>query len=88
MKKREITLILLSMNTTREELINDIDAFIQRTGMSAASFGLAVARDNKLVSRLRSGRDILTGTADKIRDFMASYENKNNRPACGGESNK
>ena len=41
--------------------------------MSATQFGVDIVRDSTLVKRLRDGRDITTGTADKIRAYIANH---------------
>lgn len=41
---------------TQTELVETIDQHLQRTGVSAASFGRTVARDPNLVHDIRKGR--------------------------------
>jgi len=43
--------------TTRDKLIDEIDAFIARTGVKEYKIGAAVIGDPSFVLRLRRGRD-------------------------------
>lgn len=48
-------------------LVDEVDAYLQRTGVSPSRFGRAVARDPSLVSDLRRGRRPLPPLAARIR---------------------
>ena len=63
--------------TSTEILLADIEAFLLRTGMKAADFGLLAVRDVAFVYRLRDGRDLRMSTADRVRDFMRAHESGN-----------
>ena len=54
-------------------LLDDIDAFLLRTGISQGRFGLKAANNGRLVARLREGRRVWPETEEKIRVFMAQY---------------
>ncbi|MCH9750890.1 MAG: hypothetical protein K0U61_01595 [Alphaproteobacteria bacterium] len=74
--------------TTRDRLLADIESFLRATGMSHTKFGKLVANDTALITELRAGRDIRLGTADKIRDYMASALKSKceNSPGTPGET--
>jgi len=61
---------------TNESLVAEIEEFLRESGMEATMFGHRVQREWRLVDRLRSGGDVTTRTAEKIRAFIAE-----NRPA-------
>lgn len=58
------------MNHT-DQLLNEIEAFLGRTGMAATTFGQKAILNSKLVDRLRKGGTVTLQTAETIRDFMA-----------------
>lgn len=55
-------------------LLQEIEAFLNRTGMSATAFGAKALNDPPFVQQLRDGRDPKMSTVDRIRDFMARDE--------------
>src|SRR5215472_3742304 len=54
-----------------DEILQDIPAYCQRTGLAESTFGRRAVNDGKLVQRLREGGRITTDTFDRIRLFMA-----------------
>lgn len=56
------------------DLLDDIRAFLERTGMGPAYFGKAAANNTRLLERLEAGRPILTSTERRVREFMAARE--------------
>jgi hypothetical protein len=64
------------MSTTKrdpQKLLEEIEAFLVRTGMNATEFGLKAKGDGFIVGRLRNGKDVRTGTASELRRFMEDY---------------
>lgn len=57
----------------RSELMQEINAFLKRTGMSPTSFGTESIGDRTLMISLRRGRDLKLRTVEKIRAFMQAY---------------
>ena len=57
---------------TRAELIKEIEAFLEETGMPPTSFGINAVGDRALMISLKAGRDPKLATADKIRNYMAA----------------
>ena len=56
------------------QLLVEIEAFLDRTGTAATTFGLRSVNDGKLVDRLRAGGNVTLPTADRIRVSMATWE--------------
>lgn len=55
-----------------QDLLTSIERFLADTGMSASYFGEKAVRNSKVVARLRNGRPIQVGTANRLRAFMAA----------------
>jgi len=58
---------------TSEQLLAEIREFCRATRTSESTFGRLVVNDGKLVSRLRDGARITTGTLDKVRRYLAEH---------------
>jgi aspartate carbamoyltransferase catalytic subunit len=54
-------------------LIQEIEAFLASSGMSATAFGTKVLNDPPFVQQLRAGRDPKMSTADRVRQFIADF---------------
>lgn len=54
-------------------LLNEIEAFLASTGMSATAFGTKVLNDPPFVQQLRAGRDPKMSTAERVRQFIADF---------------
>lgn len=61
------------MTSIRDALLTEIEAFLAKHNMAPAKFGQLAVSDMGFVLRLRAGRDIRIGTADRAREFMHSY---------------
>ena len=59
---------------SREQLLEDVEAFLAKTGMYASYLGRDAVNDTALVSRLRAGRDVRSETADRVRTFMRTWK--------------
>jgi hypothetical protein len=59
---------------TREALLQDIEGFLDRVGMTATKFGKLSVNDPTLVHRMRKGADVRMETAEKLRKFMAEHQ--------------
>jgi len=55
----------------RDELLTDIERFLRTSGMDHTRFGKEALNDPSFVTRLRAGKDVRTGTVDRIRKFIA-----------------
>lgn len=55
-------------------LIDEIDAFLTRTGMSATAFGTEVLKDPPFVFQLREGRDCKMSTVERVREFIREWK--------------
>lgn len=55
------------------ELLKDIDAFLELTGMKPTNLGLAAINDPMLYGDLKRGRRLWDETEQKVRGFMRMY---------------
>lgn len=55
---------------TRDEFLQEIEAFLRAHAMSAGRFGVLAMNDSGFVHRIRDGKDVRLKTMDKVRDFM------------------
>ena len=58
---------------TSEEILGEIRDFCRATQTAESTFGRLVVNDGKLVSRLRDGAKITTGTLDKVRAYLSEH---------------
>jgi hypothetical protein len=58
---------------TSEEILTEIRDFCRATRTAESTFGRLVVNDGKLVSRLRDGAKITTGTLDKVRAYLSEH---------------
>lgn len=67
---------MLPPMSIRDELLRDIERYLDRTGMDHTRLGKLALNDPAFVSRLRAGADVRTRTVERIRNFIRS----NRRP--------
>jgi len=73
------------MISSRKQLLDEIEAFLVRTGMTPTAFAVhAGIKDREFVARLRAGFDLLTSNMDKARAFMAGYQHTPRPKRRGG----
>jgi hypothetical protein len=58
-------------SSTNEQILSQIRDFCRETRTAESTFGRRVVNDGKLVSRLRDGARITTGTLEKVRSFLS-----------------
>src|ERR1041384_2480465 len=58
---------------TAEQILGEIRDYCRETHTAESTFGQLVVNDGKLVSRLRDGARITTGTLDKVRAYLAEH---------------
>src|SRR6201991_2586028 len=58
---------------TSEEILGEIREYCRATQTAESTFGRLVVNDGKLVSRLRDGAKITTGTLDKVRAYLTEH---------------
>src|SRR5690242_7529678 len=58
---------------TAEQILGEIRDYCRQTHTAESTFGRLVVNDGKLVSRLRDGARITTGTLDKVRAYLSSH---------------
>jgi hypothetical protein len=60
--------------TRAEQFVAEIDAFLERTGISATAFGKGAVNDPNLVRDLRAGRMPNLGLVERVYEFMQAQE--------------
>jgi hypothetical protein len=68
---------------TSDQILGEIRDFCRATHTAESTFGRLVVNDGKLVSRLRDGARITTGTLDKVRAYLS--EHRAAQPSPKGE---
>src|ERR1700677_3198069 len=58
---------------TAEQILGEIRDYCRLTRTAESTFGRLVVNDGKLVSRLRDGARITTGTLDKVRTYLSDH---------------
>src|SRR5471032_2355575 len=58
---------------TADQILGEIRDYCRATQTAESTFGRLVVNDGKLVSRLRDGARITTGTLDKVRAYLSEY---------------
>lgn len=67
--------ILATMTKTPPTLLQEIEEFLDETGMGASYFGKKSIGNSELVTRLRGGGRVWPDTEEKVRSFiMASRQ--------------
>src|SRR5215218_5854118 len=61
---------------TAEQILGEIRDYCRQTQTAESTFGRLVVNDGKLVSRLRDGARITTGTLDKVRAYLSEYQSE------------
>src|SRR5580658_11212685 len=58
---------------TSDQILGEIRDYCRATRTAESTFGRLVVNDGKLVSRLRDGARITTGTLDKVRSYLSEH---------------
>src|ERR1700722_13459896 len=71
---------------TSDQILGEIREYCRATKTAESTFGRLVVNDGKLVSRLRDGARITTGTLDKVRAYLSAHRpapaDSRDRPAA------
>lgn len=59
-----------------DNILIEVETFLQRTGLSATRFGALAAGDTKFVKTLREGRQPRDKTCASVREFIRKYRGK------------
>jgi len=59
---------------TDDALLRQVDAFLKRTKLAPTRFGLEAMGDGALIKQLREGRSLTLKNANRVLDFMATYQ--------------
>lgn len=54
------------------KFLNEIEAFLERQGLSATAFGRLALKDPNFVGDLRAGRKPNLGVVERVQNFMAA----------------
>ena len=60
-------------SATADQVLGEIRDYCRATQTAESTFGRLVVNDGKLVSRLRDGARITTGTLDKVRAYLSEH---------------
>ena len=69
------------VHATADQVLGEIRDYCRATRTAESTFGRLVVNDGKLVSRLRDGARITTGTLDKVRAYLSEHRTS---PAAPG----
>lgn len=61
------------MELPESELLAEMQAFKERTGLSLTQIGVRAVNDSALATSLKAGRELRRMTRQRVRDFMADY---------------
>lgn len=67
-------MIMLAMVSSSKKLLAEIEAFLLTHAMAPTAFGVLATKDRHLVRNMRAGRQVTLQTADRIRNFMSTYQ--------------
>lgn len=56
-----------------DELLRELDSFLDRYGIADSTFGIRAVGDSHLVRRIRDGRPIRRSTVVKVKRYIARY---------------
>src|ERR1700687_1235276 len=62
-----------TISQTTDQVLGEIRDYCRATQTAESTFGRLVVNDGKLVSRLRDGAKITTGTLDKVRAYLTEH---------------
>lgn len=60
--------------SSADAFLSEIDAFLERSRMTATAFGKAAVNDPSFVPDLRAGRKPNLGLVDRVYEFIKSQE--------------
>lgn len=64
------------MVISNEDFIQEIEKFLEKTGMSCSAFGKKAKGDPCFYSRVKDGMEVKESGKKKVLDFMAKYESE------------
>ena len=66
----------MDQHPTIKSLLDEIQAFRDRTGLNPTRFGQLAVNDGNFIRAIRSGRTPSLQTLDRVRKFMKTYRRK------------
>lgn len=67
-------MIMRAMVSSSKKLLAEIEAFLLAHELAPTTFGQLATKDRHLVRNMRTGRQVTLQTADRIRNFMSTYQ--------------
>lgn len=65
----------------REQILQNVHAFLEASGMSQRQFGVEAVGDNKFVARLESGAGITLTTIEKVESYIEKHQRRFDVPS-------
>lgn len=62
------------MQTLAADFLNEVDAFLARSGMTATAFGRAAVSDPNFVADIRGGRAPSLRLVQRVKDFICAQK--------------
>ena len=59
---------------TKKEFLQEVENFLEKTGLSATVFGMKAVNDSRFIFMLREGRECREATQEKVFEFMRSWQ--------------
>jgi hypothetical protein len=59
-------------NIPEHDLLNQIERFLERTGMVPTAFGRSAINDANLITQLRDGRELRRDTRARVSQYIMS----------------
>jgi hypothetical protein len=66
---------------TRQAFLEEIEAFLARSGMSARKFSAEAARDSGFIYRLRAGQNVTITKIEQVQQFMREHRGRRKKVA-------
>ncbi len=66
----------ITANQVRAALLQRIDGFLIKTGMSASTLGKSAVADDRFVKRIRDGGNFTVETYQKVMDWLDEQDRK------------
>lgn len=71
-----------------QDLLREIDAFLERSGKTQTAFGIETMNNSSFVRHLRQGGSVTLRTVDKIRKFIADHDAAERKRKCRQSSSR
>lgn len=75
----------MMITAPNQQLLSEVEAFIERHGISASRFGTLAMNNPSFVLRLRQGANVTSESVVRARTWMAEYAPPKPRRARGND---